>query len=86
MSKRHSDIIQMYNSTEATKERTWTVAKHVWARTTFAEVARAFILAYRVMKKIIEEKGDNRWLADGTQSMVFAERKRGQSLPCEKKF
>ena len=66
MSKRHSEIIQMYNNTEATKERTWAVAKQVWARTTSAEVARAFILAYRVMRKIIEEKGDNRWLADGT--------------------
>ncbi len=56
----------MYNNTEATKERTWTVAKQVWAKTTSSEVARAFVLAFRVMKKIIEEKGDNRWLANGT--------------------
>ena len=56
----------MYNNTEATKERTWNVAKQVWAKTTSSEVARAFVLAFRVMKKIIEEKGDNRWLADGT--------------------
>jgi hypothetical protein len=55
----------MYNNTEATKERTWSVVKQVWARTISAEVA---VLAYRFMKmkKIIEEKGDNRWLADGT--------------------
>ncbi len=65
MSKRHSETIQMYNNTDATKERTWSVAKQVWVKTTSAEVARAFVLAYRVINKIIEEKGDNRWLADG---------------------
>jgi hypothetical protein len=52
----------MHNNTEATKERTWTVAKQVWAKTASLEVARAFVLAFRVMKKIIEQKGDNRWL------------------------
>jgi hypothetical protein len=66
MSKHHSEIIQIYNNTEATKERTWTVAKQVRAKTTSSEVARAFVLAFRVTKKIIEEKGDNRWLADRT--------------------
>ncbi len=67
MSKRHSEIIQMYNNTEATKERIRTVTQQVWAQTTSSEVARAraFVLAFRVTKKIIKEKGDNRWLADG---------------------
>jgi hypothetical protein len=29
-------------------------------------IARAFILAYRIMKQIIETKGETEWLKDGT--------------------
>ena len=66
MSKRHSEKLQLYNNSEATKQRTWEVATQVWNATTSAEVARAFVLAYRIMGKIIEEEGNNQWLGDGT--------------------
>ena len=33
---------------------------------TSAMIARAFILAYRIMGKIIETKGDTEWLKHGT--------------------
>jgi hypothetical protein len=35
-------------------------------RLSSAEVARAFILAYRVMRLIIQENGNNSWLSHGT--------------------
>jgi len=38
----------------------------VWASTSSAEVARSFVLAFRVMRLIIEENGYNAWLASGT--------------------
>ena len=38
----------------------------VWNETSSAEVARAFVLAYRVMRLIIEENGNNSWLSHGT--------------------
>ncbi len=38
----------------------------VWNETSSAEVARAFILAYRVMRLIIQEHGNNSWLSHGT--------------------
>jgi hypothetical protein len=38
----------------------------VWSETLSSEVARAFILAYRVMEIIIKEKGDNSLLSHGT--------------------
>ncbi len=33
---------------------------------TSAMIARAFILAYRIMKQIIETKGETEWLKNGT--------------------
>jgi hypothetical protein len=63
MSKRNSEVLQLYNNTEATKERTWevrgeaSVKCQVGGRTGSTEVARAFILAFRVMKKIIDHGG-----------------------------
>ena len=33
---------------------------------TSAMIARAFILAYRIMKRIIETKGETEWLKNGT--------------------
>ena len=66
MSHRHSEIIQLYNSTEANMERTWNTVLGVWGSTSSAEVARAFVLAYRIMRLIIEENGNNSWLSEGT--------------------
>jgi hypothetical protein len=67
MSHRHSGaMLQICNNTEANKEQTWKTVQTVWKETSSSEVARSFILAYRVMKLIIEENGNNSWLAHGT--------------------
>jgi hypothetical protein len=59
-------MLQIYNNTEANKEQTWKTVQTVWKETSSSEVARSFILAYRVMKLIIEENGNYSWLAHGT--------------------
>ena len=66
MSHRHSEQLQLYNNTEADLQKTWETVKDVWASTSSAEVARSFVLAFRVMRLIIEENGYNAWLASGT--------------------
>jgi hypothetical protein len=66
MSKKHSELLQIYNNTEADTERIWAIALEIWKGSiTSAMIARAFILAYRIMGKIIETKGDTDWLKDG---------------------
>ena len=65
MSKRHSELLQIYNNTEADADRIWAIALAIWNGLTSAMIARAFILAYRIMGKIIETKGDTNWLKDG---------------------
>ena len=55
MSKRHSEKLQIWNSTEASATRIWEVVKGVWASTSPASV----------MKLIIEENGNNAWLSEG---------------------
>ena len=55
MSHRHSALLQLYNNTEANKEQTWKTIETVWKDTSSSEVARAFVLAYRIMRLIIEE-------------------------------
>ncbi len=44
------------------------MAQNVWKGITSASamVSRAFVLAYRIMRKIIEENGNNAWLCHGT--------------------
>jgi len=64
--RRRSEIIQLYNSTEANMERTWNTVLGVWGPTSSAGVPRAFVLAQRVMRLIIEENGNNSWLSEGT--------------------
>jgi hypothetical protein len=65
MSKRHSSLLQLYSDAEASKDRTWRVARQVWDNCSSAMICRAFIHAYRIMKKIMNEEGDNSWLATG---------------------
>ena len=66
MSKRHSELLQMFSNTQADTERIWKIALEIWNGISSAMIARAFILAYRIMGKIIETKGDTDWLANGT--------------------
>ncbi len=42
------------------------MAQSVSKGITSAMVSRAFVLAYRIMHKIIEEDGNNAWLYHGT--------------------
>ena len=66
MSKKHSELLQIYSNTQADNERIWKIALEIWKGMTSAMIARAFILAYRIMKQIIETKGETEWLKDGT--------------------
>jgi hypothetical protein len=66
MSHRHSAQLQRYINTEASLEKIWKTVETVWNETSSAEVARAFVLAYRVMAVIIAEDGNNNFLAHGT--------------------
>ena len=66
MSKRHSEVLQMYSNNEANAEKIWRVACQVWKSCSSSMVSKAFIHAYRIMQKIIENDGHNHWLVDGT--------------------
>ena len=66
MSHRHSAQLKMYNNTEATIDKIWKTVENVWNETSSSEVARAFVLAYRVMDVIIKEDGNNDFLSNGT--------------------
>ena len=65
MSKRHSELLQIFNNTEADADRIWKIALEIWQGISSAMIARAFLLAYRIMGKIIETKGDTDWLKNG---------------------
>jgi hypothetical protein len=56
----------MFNNTVAGYDRIWQVAQNVWKGITSAMVCRAFVLAYRILRKIIDEDGNNAWLCNGT--------------------
>ena len=66
MSKKHSELLQIFSNTQADTERIWKIAIEIWKGITSAMIARAFLLAYRIMKKIILTKGDTEWLKHGT--------------------
>jgi hypothetical protein len=58
----NSAQLQIYNNTEATIDKIWKTVENVWNETSSSEVARAFVLAYRVMDVIIKEDGNNDFL------------------------
>jgi hypothetical protein len=62
MSKRHSALLRMYSNLQAPHEEIWRTAEEVWASLGSAEIARGFILAYRIAKKVIECGGENTFL------------------------
>ena len=65
MSKKHSELLQIFNNTEADQDRIWKIALEIWNGISSAMIARAFILAYRIMRKITETNGDTDWLKNG---------------------
>ena len=58
--------MQIFSNTQADTERIWKIAVDIWHGITSAMIARAFILAYRIMGKIVQTKGDTDWLRNGT--------------------
>ena len=45
MSKKHSELLQIFSNTQADNDRIWTIALEVWKGITSAMIARSFILA-----------------------------------------
>ncbi len=66
MSKKHSELLQNLNNTEANTDPIWKIALEIWNGISSAMIARSFLLGYRVMGKITETKGDTDWLKNGT--------------------
>jgi hypothetical protein len=66
MSKKHSELLQIFSNTQADTERIWKIALEIWSGVTSAMIARAFILAYRIMGQIVETNGETEWLKHGT--------------------
>ena len=46
--------------------RIWTNAESVWKELPNCNIASGYIQAYRIAKKVIEEKGDNKFLGFGS--------------------
>jgi hypothetical protein len=65
MSKRHPELLQIFNNTEAETDRIWKIALDIWKGILSAMIARAFFLAYRITGKITEIIGDTDWLKNG---------------------
>ena len=59
MSKRHSALLSEHSNTCAPANRIWEECERVWHDLPSAQIARGFILANRVAKKVIEHEGDN---------------------------
>jgi hypothetical protein len=67
MSHRHSAQLQLCNNTEATLDKIWKTVEDVWAEMSSSEVARGFVLTFRVLRLIIQEEDiNNSCLAHGT--------------------
>ena len=62
MSKRHSTLLQDYSNSCAPSAEIWKAAESVWSNLESAEIARGFLLAYRIAKKVIDNKGTNTFL------------------------
>jgi hypothetical protein len=65
MSKKHSELLQIFNNTEADQDRIWKIALEIWKGISSSMIARSFLLAYRIMRKITETNGDTDWLKNG---------------------
>jgi hypothetical protein len=62
------DILNYYKSLvtqKQTKKEYGKIANEIWKTMTSSMVARAYLLAFRIMGRIIETKGDTDWLKNG---------------------
>jgi hypothetical protein len=62
MSKRHSALLKMYSNLQTLHEEIRRTAEEVWTSLGSAEIARGYILAYRIAAKVIESGGENTFL------------------------
>jgi hypothetical protein len=65
MSKRHSDLLRERGGQVADADTIWQTAVSVWRELDSATIARGFVLAHRILGKVIENKGDNSFLGSG---------------------
>jgi hypothetical protein len=72
MSKKHSELLQIVNNTEADTDRIWKIAMEIWKGISSSMIARSFLLAYRIMRKITETNGDTDWLKNAHRLLYLA--------------
>jgi hypothetical protein len=64
MSKRHIDLLAQHGNTVAARDTIWETAEQVWRDLDSPSIARGFVLAYRLAKRVIEYEGSNKFLCD----------------------
>jgi hypothetical protein len=64
MSERHSDLLVEHGNTAAACDTIWEAAEKVWKDLDSPSIARGFVLAYRLAKRVVEFKGSNEFLCD----------------------
>jgi hypothetical protein len=63
MSRRHAEFLRARNGNRmADPDKVWAAVKEVWDDLPSAIIARGFILAYRIAKKVVDNKGSNSFL------------------------
>jgi hypothetical protein len=63
LSKKQSELLQIYSNSEVDKDRFWKIATEIWNTMNSSMVARVFLLAYRIMAKVVKTNGDTEWLS-----------------------
>ena len=62
MLTRHSSLLKLYSNLQAPYDEIWRTAREVWSNLGSAEIARGYILAYRIAAKVIESGEENTFL------------------------
>lgn len=62
MSKRHSELTRRHTQSVASKDVIWNTAKQVWDDLPACKIARSFVLAWRLAKRVIANDGANTFL------------------------
>ena len=65
MARRHSDLCRKHAGfAPASVPVIWEMLKVVWKQLPSADIASAFVLAYRVMKQVVDNRGGNQFIND----------------------
>ena len=65
MSKKHTHLLRQYSKKVASNDTIWETAQAVWNSLDSASIARGFVLATRIAKKVIDNHGSNVFLRKG---------------------